>query len=250
VSQPNFEPNFEPNPASASFQPAAFDPSPGPDGVPGAPWDPAPQPSDPALQAVPEPRRPLLTAVQAIGVLIAVSALGWPLGVLWQAVAPNIPVLVVADGAVYDDTQPEQFMGGDAWFALLGLAFGILMAVLVWFTCKQLRGPIGLAVLAVGCTVAGVLAWKVGREIGVSEYLAGLHSAPEGTHLSKPNDLRIQSFQWWPPKLAGVLLIPALGAVLAMTIMAAWSSFANLREEPAIPPADSSEEPPAEGEPR
>lgn len=240
-----FEPGaaFEPR---AEFDPSsAADPSDGPDGVSGPAWDPAAQP----LEEIREPRRPALTAAQAIGVLVAVGALGWPLGLLWQALAPNIPVLVVADGAVYNDMQPEQFMSGDAWFVLLGLAFGILVAVVTWFTGKQLRGPLGLAVLAVGCTVAGVVAWKVGREIGVSEYLAGLHSAPEGTHLSKPNDLRIESFQWWPPRLAGVLLVPALGAVLSMTIMAAWSSFANLRQEAATvpPPADL---PPGEAHPQ
>jgi hypothetical protein len=222
VSQPNDPPASEPSAAAQPY--SAFDPesAPGsPNGVPGSPWY--------ADQPAPAPRRPVLTAVQAIGVLIAASALGWPLGVLWQAVAPNVPVLVVADGAIYNDSQPEQFMGGDGWFVLLGLAFGILVAFVTWLTCRQLRGPLGLLVLAVGGTVAAVAAWKFGREIGLSDYLAGLHTAPEGTHLSKPNDVRIESFQWWPPKLAGVLLIPALSAVLTMTIMAAWSGFSNLR---------------------
>jgi hypothetical protein len=228
-----FEPHaaFDPAPGRGPFDPA---PEPSPNGVPEGPWDPGAYASQ--YEEAPEPKRPGLTAVQAIGVLVVVSALGWPLGVLWQALAPNIPVLVVADGAVYADTQPEQFMGGDAWFALLGLAFGIVVAAVTWVTCKQLRGPLGLAVLAVGGIVAGVLAWKVGRDIGVTQYLAGLQSAPEGTHLSKPNDLRIESFRWWPPKLAGVLLLPALGATLTMTILAAWSSYANLRTAPEPPP--------------
>jgi hypothetical protein len=228
VSQPNDPPAFEPNAAAEQY--SEFDPeaAPGsPNGVPGA--------TGPEEETARAPRRPGLTAVQAVAVFIAVGALGWPLGVLWQAVAPNIPVLVVSDGAIYDDSQPEQFMGGDAWFVLLGLAFGILVALVTWLACKQLRGPLGLLVLAAGCTVAAVVAWRFGREIGLSEYLAGLHSAPEGTHLSKPNDLRIESFQWWPPRLAGVLLVPALGAVLTLTIMAAWSSFANLRSEIATP---------------
>lgn len=176
------------------------------------------------------PRRVGLTIVQAVCAFIAVAALGWPLGVLWQAVAPNVPVLVVQDGAIYNDPQPEQFMGGDAWFAVLGLLFGVVVAVLVWITCRQLRGPLGILVLAVASVAAAVIAWKVGREIGLSEYLAGLHSAPEGTHLSKPNDIRVAQFQWWPPKLSGVLLVPALGATITMTIMAAWSSFSTLRK--------------------
>jgi len=270
VSQPPNEPSAaEPK----IFDPRAFDPIASPEPYPFAPaahHDPAavadsaavagpsavaypeaPWYMGPAYPAEPPkpPRRPGLTAVQALGVLIAVSALGWPLGVLWQAVAPNIPVLVVADGAIYDDTQPEQFMGGDGWFVVLGLLFGVAVAAVTWMACKHLRGPLGLLVLAVGASVAGVLAWKVGRDIGLTEYLDGLHSAPEGTHLSKPNDLRIESFQWWPPKLAGVLLIPAFGSALAMTIMAAWSSLADLRTHPEPPPPMTDPEPPAPQEP-
>jgi hypothetical protein len=176
-------------------------------------------------------RRPGLAAAQAFGVLVVVSALGWPLGVLWQAIAPNVPVLVVSDGAIYNDPQPEQFMGGDGWFAVMGLLFGIVVAVITWIFCKKLRGPLGLAVLAVAGTIAAVIAWKVGRQIGVPEYLAGLHSAPEGTHLGKPNDIRIEELRLWPPRLGGVLLIPAFGATLTMTIMAAWSSFSSLRKD-------------------
>lgn len=199
-------------------------------------------------EQAPPPRRVGLTIVQAVAAFLAVAALGWPLGVLWQSVAPNVPVLVVSDGAIYNDPQPEQFMGGDAWFAVLGLLFGIVVAVLVWVACRQLRGPLGLFVVALASVAAAVIAWKTGREIGLNDYLTGLHSAPEGTHLSKPNDLRVEQFQWWPPKLSGVLLIPALGATIAMTIMAAWSSFSTLRNPepydsaPPVPPAPPAQE--------
>jgi hypothetical protein len=185
----------------------------------------------------PEPRRPLLTLVQAVGVFAVVASLGWPLGVLWQWVAPNVPVLIVSDGAIYNDTQPEQFFAGDGWFTVLGVCYGILVTALTWLFSKRLRGPVGMLVLAAGCTVAAVLAWRVGRVIGLDEYTRALHSAAEGTNLSKPNDLRVEELRWWPPALQGVLLVPALGSTLTVTLLAAWSRWSTLWPAPDAPPS-------------
>jgi hypothetical protein len=173
-----------------------------------------------------------VVAAQAVGVLLGTAALGFALGPVWQAIAPNVPVLVVSDGAIYNDNQPEQFFAGDGWFAVLGLLLGIAVAVVTWVFFRRLRGPLGILVLAVGCTAAAIIAWQVGRRIGLDAYTSGLHAAPEGTHLSKPNDLRIDAARWWPPKLAGVLLAPALGATLTMTVAAAWSRWPSLRPVP------------------
>ncbi|WP_051367669.1 DUF2567 domain-containing protein [Hamadaea tsunoensis] len=187
-----------------------------------------PVPAEPA-----EPRRPLLVAAQAAAVLVVTAVFGFALGPLWQALAPNVPVLVVSDGAIYNDNQPEQFFAGDGWFLVLGLAFGIVAAVLTWVLFRRLRGPLGILVLLVGTTIGAVIAWRVGRVIGLDAYTSGLHSAAEGTHLSKPNDLRVAEATWWLPWLSGVLWVPAFGATLAMTVMAAWSRWPSLRPVPA-----------------
>ncbi|NUT06447.1 MAG: DUF2567 domain-containing protein, partial [Hamadaea sp.] len=91
-------------------------------------------------EPAPEPRRPLLVTLQSLAVLLA-GVLGFPLGLLWQQLAPNVPVLIVEDGAVYNDPQPEQFMSGDGWFAVLGVSFGIVLAVVAWVLVRRLRGP-------------------------------------------------------------------------------------------------------------
>ncbi|NUT31767.1 MAG: DUF2567 domain-containing protein [Hamadaea sp.] len=175
-----------------------------------------------------EPRRPLLVTLQALAVLLA-ALLGFPLGVLWQGLTPDIPVLIVSDGAVYNDSQPEQFISGDGAFALLGFAFGVVLAVIAWVAFRRLRGPLLIALLAVSTTVAAVIAWKYGRELGLAAYQDALHSSAAGTQIFRPNDLRVEELRWWPPAIAGVLLVPALGATLAVTLLAAWSRWPSLR---------------------
>jgi len=179
-------------------------------------------------EPTPEPRRPVLVTLQALAVLLA-GVLGFPLGLLWQQIASNVPVLIVADGAVYNDSQPEQFMSGDGWFVVLGLAFGVLLTVVTWALFRRLRGPVLLVLLAVAGTVAAVIAWKFGRQLGLDAYLRELHTASAGTELGKPNDLRIETLRWWPPAIEGVLLLPALGSTLTVTLLAAWSRWPSLR---------------------
>jgi hypothetical protein len=187
-------------------------------------------------EPAPEPKRPLLVTLQALAVLLA-GVLGFPLGLLWQQVAPNAPVLIVEDGAVYNDPQPEQFISGDGWFAILGFAFGVLLAIVSWMLFRRLRGPLLLVLLAVAGTVAAVIAWKFGRQLGLATYLKELHTAPVGTELGKPNDLRIQQLRWWPPTIEGVLLLPALGSTLAVTLFAAWSRWPSLNRPTSTPEA-------------
>jgi len=196
--------------------------------------EPVPAPDEatawPEAEPVPqrEPARPVLVTLQTAAVLLA-GVLGFPLGVLWQQLAPNVPVLIVSDGAVYNDAQPEQFMAGDGWFSVLGLAFGVVLAVVTWMLFRRLRGPQLLALLAVSSTVAAVIAWKYGREIGLDAYLRDLHTAATGTELGKPNDVRVETLRWWPPAVEGVLLVPALGSTLTITLLAAWSRWPLLR---------------------
>jgi len=207
--------------------------------LPDPPAPPAPQDALPAHyeatgwpegqpEPEPEPARPVLVTLQAAAVVLA-GVLGFPLGLLWQHLAPNVPVLIVSDGAVYNDPQPEQFMAGDGWFSVLGLAFGVVLAVLTWLLFRRLRGPQLLALLAVSGTVAAVIAWKYGREVGLDAYLRDLHTSAAGTELGKPNDVRVEEVRWWPPAIQGVLLLPALGSTLTVTLLAAWSRWPSLR---------------------
>jgi hypothetical protein len=163
--------------------------------------------------------------------VLAVAAIGPVLGLVWAAVAPEVPLTMREGGPVFTSLQPEEFIAADGWFVLLGTAFGVLATVAVWLAGRRVRGPAGMLAVTVGTVAAAVLAWWVGRQIGLAAYEQAQQVAAVGAGLERPNDLRIAQARWWPPAVSGVLLVPALAAAVTYTLMAAWSRFSSLREE-------------------
>ncbi|MEV0426724.1 DUF2567 domain-containing protein [Micromonospora sp. NPDC050495] len=174
---------------------------------------------------------------------LLVSVLGAPLGLLWAAVAPDTPVRKTAEGAVYATSQPEQPIAADGWFSLLGLGFGVLVAIALWILLRRRRGPVGLFAGVLGGLGAAVLAWQAGRRIGLGTYQRLLAGAPAGTDFTKPADLRAGGVDWYfglLPVPHGDLLLAAFGAAVMYTLLAGWSRWPSLRPEPAAgwPPPD------------
>jgi hypothetical protein len=191
----------------------------------------------------------------AVGVAVAV--LGAPLGWLWSALAPEVPVQVVPGGVVPTEEQPEEFFAADGWFVLLGVAFGVLAAVAVWFLLRRYRGPVALVAVTVGAVGAGLFAWWVGHKIGLSGYRRHVREAATGAHLDRPPELRAKELGWWfgfIPRVQGDLLMPAIAAAVAYTMLAAWSRSPSLgRGGPVESPPDGRTGPdqgwPAQGSP-
>ncbi|RZT80064.1 uncharacterized protein DUF2567 [Micromonospora violae] len=182
-----------------------------------------------------EPRRPLRTVATVLGAVLALAALGVPLGLLWAALAPDTPVLKTAEGAIYAEPQPEQPIAADGWFSLLGLAFGLLVALVLWFVLRRRRGPVGLVAVVLGTLLAAPVAWQVGRRIGLATFDRLLATAPAGQAFSKPADLRAGGVDWLLgvlPVPHGNLLLPAFGAAVMYTLLAGWSRWPGLRPEP------------------
>ena len=175
-----------------------------------------------------EPARPGRAAAVAVGAAVAVAALGLPLGLLWSALAPDVPVLVTDGGLVFAEAQPEQPVAGDGWFVLLAVPFGALVAVVGW-RLRSVRGTAGLLALTVGALAAGPLAWWLGRRVGLADFEAAASAAPSGSVLGHPADLRVLEADWWPPTLSGVPVVPALAVAVTYTVLAAWSRYPSLR---------------------
>lgn len=174
-----------------------------------------------------EPVRPVI--ISAVVIVAAVTALGVPYGLFWSLLAPGVPVRVVEGGAVYGEPQPEQPLAADGWFTLLGVGFGVLVALGVWFAGRQVRGLPALAALTAGTVGAALVAWWLGRQVGLGGFESALAAAGPGTPLERPPDLSVVDAGWWPPRVFGVLLVPALAAVATYTLAAAWSRFPTLR---------------------
>lgn len=189
-----------------------------------------PDPAWPAASGsapAPQPTSTGWSTLQLLALVAAVAALGVPLGLLWTLLAPDVPVQVVDNGAAFVDAQPRQPVAADAWFTLLAVPFGILVAIGAW-RVHRVRGAAGLLALVAGAVVAGLVAWLVGRQIGLTGFEQALATAAPGTVLHRPPDLRVAEAGWWPP-LAGAPLVPALVAALTYTVLAAWARLPTLR---------------------
>jgi hypothetical protein len=164
--------------------------------------------------------------------VLVIALLGAPLGLLWRVAAPPVPVVKTDAGPVLGQPEPEQFIAADGWFALLGLGLGGIVATAVWLGLRRYRGPAGAIGMTVGMIGAAILAWRLGREVGLAEYQQVVAAAPTGTRLAKPPDLRAGGVSWLGgvvPVSWGVLLAPAFSAAGMYTLLAAWSSYPGLR---------------------
>jgi len=184
-------------------------------------------------------------ALAAFGVLVVVAGLGWPLGLLWTAVAPRVPVRKEGGALYYGTSEPEQIMAGDGWFALLGVVIGIALAVLVWVLLRRGRGPLQMIALVLGCLAAASIAYYVGHKIGADAFERLRATTPDGVVFDGPlrlNITRQKAGHLWPARPDGVLALQAGAAALAYTCLAGWSRFASLRgPDPApawLPPAE------------
>ncbi|MEU5939738.1 DUF2567 domain-containing protein [Micromonospora sp. NPDC047548] len=227
-------PHDEGNPHSGA--PDAGSPYPGSGAFPAAGSGPAAS-WPPAYAGLPQhpgdrPRRTLAATATTV---LGLTVLGVPLGLLWAAVAPDTPVVKTARGAVYAQPQPEQPIAADGWFSLLGLGFGVLAAVGLWVLLRRRRGPAVLVGAALGALGAALVAWQVGRRVGLAGYQRLLEHAPDGTAFTKPADLRAGGIEWVSgvlPVPFGDLLVPAFAAAVTYTLLAGWSRWPSLRPEP------------------
>jgi hypothetical protein len=162
-------------------------------------------------------RRTLLVTVLSAVVALA---LGGPLGLLWVWLAPSVPVIDAGpNGIVVNDPSPEEYIAADGWFTVLGLGFGLLVAIVAWLVLRRDRGPFLLLGVVAGTLGAGYLVapW-VGGTIGRSDYRHWQETAVQGaTYLAPPEVHSV-----------GPMLVPAFAAAIVLTLLAGWSNDPEL----------------------
>ena len=182
----------------------------------------------PGALAEPMPVRRPWRRTAAVGVLslLTVVAAGVPLGLLWSWVSPSVPVVETsANGPVVSDPSPEQFIAADGWFTIFGFAFGVLVALAAWFVARRHRGPVLLSSVVLGALGAAVVAWQVGRRLGLDGWVRWQDTAVAGDTFDRPPDLHAY----------GPLLVPAFAAVIVCTLLAGWSNDPDLDAPGAKP---------------
>jgi hypothetical protein len=196
--------------------------------VEGADYPPS-YPFGPAATWEPEEprRRPWRrTLVVALLTALIIAAAGALLGVLWHFLSPTVPVLDTGQsGIVVNDPSPEEYVAADGWFTLIGFAFGLVAAVVAWLVMRRDRGPGLLLGVTIGALAAALVAWQVGREIGLRAYEHWRDTATAGATYHAPPDLHTH----------GALLVPAFAAVIVTTLLAGWSNDPDLEQPGAKP---------------
>lgn len=185
------------------------------------------------------------TAVVGLAVGICVAALGAVIGWLWAEYAPRVQAIRTEAGFAYADPAPEEAIGAEGWFALLGVGAGVVVAVLAWTLLGRYRGVGVLIGVTLGSLVAGYVAWWVGHTITAAE-LDALRGVAVGTEVEPPPSLRITDLDgdaWWRPLVTGVAAAQALMAALVYTMLAAFAAHPDLRREEPEEPEESAQPP-------
>ncbi|GIF11942.1 hypothetical protein [Actinoplanes teichomyceticus] len=174
------------------------------------------------------PRRPWRRVLGvAFGSGAVVAVLGVPLGLLWHALAPGVPVIDAGDnGLVVNDPSPEQYIAADGWMTLLGIGFGLLVAITAWLVLRRDRGPALMLGVVIGAGVAaqGVAA-PLGEMFGRDAYDHWRATAAQGATYLAPAELHS----------IGPTLVPAFVAAIVLTLLAGWSNDPDLDHPGAQP---------------
>jgi hypothetical protein len=156
----------------------------------------------------------------AVTSAIVVFVLGGPLGLIWAWLAPHVPVIDAGQsGIVVNDPSPEEYIAADGWYTLLGLGFGVLVALIAWLVLRRDRGPFLLVGVVLGTLGAGYLVgpW-IGEKLGRTDYQHWRETATQGaTYLAPP---QVHSL--------GPMLVPAFAAAIVLTLLAGWSNDPDL----------------------
>jgi hypothetical protein len=116
----------------------------------------------------------LLTATYSV-------LLGGVVGVVWPRVAPHVQILRAIDGS---EAASKALLGDDMWFALLGVAAGVVaVAALLLAAREDGRGPGGVLGLAIGGVLGSLVAAHIGHRWQQPHIVTTLHTqAPHLTH--------------------------------------------------------------------
>jgi hypothetical protein len=149
---------------------------------------------------------------------------GLPGGLAWAAIAPRAAVVVTGRGAA-DVVNPETpaFIAADGWFCVIGLAGGFLCGLAAYFAAVRSRGAAPAAGVIAGGLGASMVAWWVGRNIGLSAFHTDLMTSHTGTVLQGPLMLRAHS----------ALVLWPIGT--ALTVLAAELLFGRRKRRPQQP---------------
>ncbi|WP_079124128.1 DUF2567 domain-containing protein [Streptomyces sp. NBRC 110611] len=185
--------------------------------------------------AVPDARE--LREAALIAIVVAVS--GVLLGVLWNWLAPHIPLIADSRNVYLKYAESEEAIGADVTFILLSLGFGVVSAAVVFLFRRRAGIPVVVA-LALGGLLGAVVAWQTGMWVGPTSDLVA-HAKEAGPGVTFDGPLRLQAkgaLLFWPiaAMLTQLLLTGLFGPRDPEPEPPHWPWLGD-QDHPAAPPA-------------
>ncbi|MFE5486774.1 DUF2567 domain-containing protein [Streptomyces sp. NPDC056527] len=193
------------------------------DAVPPDGW-PAPYPPLPGDDGVPS----AVTELRQAAVISLVSVVaGAALGLLWLWLAPRVSLISDGKAVFLRHSEGEAAIGADGTFVLLALAFGAVVAALVFLFHRH--GGVALVMgLAVGGVLGSLLGWGVGTLLGPTHDVVA-HAKQVGPNVVFDAPLKLE--MW-----AGAMLAWPIAAMIVHLALTALFGPRDL--EPEWPTTD------------
>lgn len=143
-------------------------------------------------------------AVTAVVMAVLGPLAGW----LWSTVSPDVKYVVLQGKPLLADPEGQGPIGVDGRFALIGAVAGLLCGLVAYLAGGRRNDiPLILGLLA-GGIAASLIAWKVGHQIGLSDYQAAVRHAKDGETVTGVADLRAKGvLVFWPLLAVGVYTV-------------------------------------------
>ena len=131
--------------------------------------------------ADPRPDRPSVADdARAMALTVAVSVLlGAPVGLLWAAIAPRVPVVVAGGDVNLAETYGDGFIAVDGYFFAAVVLSGLVGGLVAWWL-GHLHGPAVVVGLALGGLAAAWVAMRVGEQVGLDALRAAVAAGEQG----------------------------------------------------------------------
>lgn len=155
--------------------------------------------------------------VSCIVAVVGAAGLGALLGLLWEAWAPRVELVVASDGRAYPSGfQPEGYATDDGIAALLCIAAGLLVGIVVlWAASRAVPREralvVSLIVVVILGTIGALTLWWVGQQRGSFDLATAVAGSGEGDVIMAPLRLRMPGvLVLWPAASVLVLFLAAL----------------------------------------
>lgn len=165
-------------------------------------------PASPATDASPGPP-PGRALLMAAGIVVGSITLGFAGGLVWSAAAPRVLYQMFSlnpPTAYAVNPETSAFIAADGWYCVIALAGGALIGLLGYLFGVRRYGPLPMAAIVVGATVAAFIArWLGHRQSGGPGFNHLLATSKPGAYLHAPISLGSHgALAFWPLAAAAV----------------------------------------------